>query len=158
MDNINIESLFHCKTRNSSRTLDVKAITQSHRPFDTDILIETREKKRKTLLNYYVKFHDTCLKKIEIANNLGKTDLLYTITESIPNCIEYKPKECIEYIKNKLDQDFFDTYVVDDKTLFITWLYIEANKEKIKKDNEANNDDIYDKHDNHNNHNHNKKI
>lgn len=131
MDKINIESLFHCKTRSSSRTLDIKAITRSQRPFDTDILIETRERKRVTLLNYYLKFYDTCLKKIEIANNLGKTDLLFTVTESIPNCPEYKPIDCIEYIKKKLDQGFFDTYIVGNRTLFITWIYIEANKEKI---------------------------
>jgi hypothetical protein len=77
MDKINIESLFHCKTHNnSSRTLDVRTITQCKRPFDTTMLIETRERKRKQLLSYYFKFHETCLKKIEIANNLGKTDLL----------------------------------------------------------------------------------
>lgn len=131
MDKINIENLFHCKTNNSSKMLDVKAITKNQKSFDTDILIETRERKRKTLLNYYIKFYNTCLKKIEIANNLGKTDLLYTVTEFIPNCIEYKPIECIKYIKNKLDNDLFDTYIIDDKTLFVTWLYIEANKQNI---------------------------
>lgn len=131
MDKINIENLFHCKTHNSSNTLDIKTITQCQRPFDTDILIETREKKRKTLLNYYLKYYDTCLKKIEIANNLGKTDLLFTVTEFIPNCPEYKSKDCLIYIKKKLDQKFFDTYIINNKTLFITWLYIEANKESL---------------------------
>lgn len=131
MDKINIESLFHCKTHNSSRTLDIKTITKSQKPFNTDTLIETRERKRRTLLNFYLKFYDTCLKKIEVANNLGKTDLLYTVTEFIPNCHEYKSIDCIEYIKKKLDKEFFDTYIIGNKTLFITWLYIEANKDKI---------------------------
>jgi hypothetical protein len=131
MDKINIENLFHCKTHINTKILDVRAITNNQKIFNTDTLIETREKKRKTLLNYYLKFYDICLKKIEIANNLNKTDLLYTVTEFIPNCPEYKPIDCIEYIKEKLENNFFDTYIVGNKTLFITWLYLEANKEKL---------------------------
>ena len=129
MNKINIENLFNCRTNNRSKNLDVKAITQCQKPFDIDTLIETREKKRKTLLNYYIKFYDMCLKKIEIANNLGKTDLLYTVKEFIPNCHEYKPSNCIEYIKNKLQLDHFNICILNSKTLFITWLYIESNKE-----------------------------
>lgn len=132
MEKINIENLFHCTTHdNTGKALDVKAITQSQKPFDTDILIETRERKRKILLNCYIKFYDKCLKKIEIANNVGKTDLLYSVSESIPNFPEYKPIDCIGYIRNKLENDSFDTYIVGNKTIFITWLYIEANREKI---------------------------
>ena len=152
MDKLNIENLFHCKTHSSSKILDVKTITRNQRPFDTDILIETRERKRKTLLNYYLKFHDTCLKKIEIANNLGRTDLLYSVTEFIPNCPEYKPIDCVEYIKNKLDKNFFDTYIVGNKTLFITWLYLEANKENLNSNNTDN--DKHDEYNNHDNHKH----
>jgi hypothetical protein len=133
MEKINIESLFHCKTHSNERkTLDVKAITQSQKPFDTDILIETKEKRRKNLLNNYIKFYDLCLKKIEIANNLGKTDLLYAVAEFIPNCPDYKSADCIAYIKGKLERDSFDTYIIGNKTLFITWVYLEANREKIK--------------------------
>lgn len=137
MDKINIESLFpaykthHCDNK---KTLDVKVISQNQRPFDTNILIETRARKRKILLNHYSKFYETCLKKIEIANNLGKTDLLFTVTEMIFNCPEYKPIDCILYIKKKLNEDLFDTHIINHRTLFITWLYLEVNKEKFIND------------------------
>ena len=129
MDKINIENLFHCKTQSSNKILDVKSIVQNKKSFNIDVLIEVREKKRKELLNNYVKYHEKCLQKIEIANNLGKTDLLYTVDQSIADCPEYKSIDCIEFIKNKLEKELFDTYVVNNKTLFITWLYLEANKE-----------------------------
>ena len=132
MERINIESLFNCKTHNnSSKTLDIKSISQPKKSFDIENLIETRERKRKRLLNYYLKFHENCLKKIEIANNLAKTDLLYSVTPTIINFPEYNSLECIKYIKNKLDQEYFDTYIVDENTLFITWLYLEVNREKL---------------------------
>lgn len=131
MDKLNIENLFHCKTRSqSAKTLDIEAITQKKKSFDIDVLIETREKKRENLLNCYVKFYENCLRKIEIANNLGKTDLLYSVSEFVPNCPEYKAEDCIEYIKKKLEKKLFDTCIVENKTLFITWIYLEINKEK----------------------------
>lgn len=132
MEKINIENLLHCKI-NSTNSLDIESMTKRRKPFDTDSLIKTREIKRKRLLNYYIKFYDNCLKKIEIANNLGKTDLLYCVDTIIYDCPEYRPIDCIKYIKNKLDQDFFDTYIVENKTLFITWIYLEVNRENINK-------------------------
>lgn len=133
MDKINIENLFHCKTKlvsNSSNILDVNSIVHNNKSFNINDLIETREKKRILLLNNYIKYYDKCLKKIEIANNLDKTDLLYSVDEYILDCPEYKSIDCIKYIKNKLEQDFFDTYIINNNTLFITWLYLEVNREK----------------------------
>jgi hypothetical protein len=136
MEKLNIESLFRCKTNNHTntlKTLDVKAISQIKKDFDTTTLIESRERKRKKLLEQYVKTHENCLRKIEIANKMGKSDLLYSVTDRIVNCPEYDPINSVEYIKRKLDSEFFDTYIVSKNTLFITWLYIELNQENAKK-------------------------
>lgn len=127
MEKINIESLFQCRTHHSSNTLDVRSITHSRRPFDIDVLIETRERKRQKLLGYYTRNYDACLKKIEVANTLGKTDLLYSVRDYILNCPEYRAIDCVEYIREKLHAHHFNTYRVDDKTIFITWLYLETN-------------------------------
>jgi len=132
MDKINIENLFNCKTHNNrKRILDVEVITQCQKPFDIDTLIETRERKRKILLNYYISFYDSCLQKIEIANKLGKTDLLFTVKDFIPNCPEFKARNCLEYIKKKLQNDYFNIFILNNKTLFITWLYLEANRDTL---------------------------
>ena len=135
MEKLNIESLFSCKTKNHKstfKTLDVKTISQIKKDFDTNTLIESREKKRLKLLDHYVKAYDNCLKKIEIANKMGKSDLLYSVTDKILSCPEYDSINSIDYIKRKLDSEYFDTYVVSNNTLFITWLYIELNQENAK--------------------------
>jgi hypothetical protein len=136
MDKINIENLSNYKTQNNpNRTLDVKTVIQSNKTFNITSLLLVREKKRKQLLEYYNSFHRQCLRKIEAVNKLGKTDLLYTVDIQVPNCPEYKPLDCIEFIKKKLEQDSFDTCVVNNNTLFITWLYLEVNKEKTVRHN-----------------------
>lgn len=128
MDKLSLESLFKCKTHNNtSDVLDVRTITRNQKPFDINVLIQTRQRKREKLLSYYEKSYDICLKKIEIANNLGKTDLLYIVRDSVPCCPQYRSRNCIEYIKDRLQQKYFNIHVVDDKTLFITWLYLEIN-------------------------------
>ena len=127
MERINIENLFDCKTNSDSHLLDIKVITQGEKPFNIDTLIETRERRRKILLDHYVKFYNSCLKKIEIANKLGRTDLLFSINDFIPNCPEFKPRNCLEYIREKLQTEYFNICILNDRTLFITWLYLEAN-------------------------------
>jgi len=138
MNNINIENLFKCKTRNNKPgVLDVKTITHVKEQFNVNKLIETKKSKREKLLYYYRKAYENCIAKIDVANKLGKTDLLYTVKEFITNCPGYQPQYCIEYIKNKLQNDLFNTYIIDHKTIFITWLYIEMNKDSINPSNNA---------------------
>ena len=127
MEKINIETLFHCKT-NRYQDMDIKSIVATKKGFNISSLIETRERKRKSLLENFNKLYQLCLRKVEIMNKLGKMDLLFTVPLKIPNQCDYDSIECLKFIKDKLDNDFFDTYIVNSDTLFITWLYLEVNR------------------------------
>lgn len=134
MDKLSLESLFKCKTHNDigrggseGGGLDVNTITRNQKVFDVNVLIETRVRRREKLLGYYEKSFEICVKKIEVANHLGKTDLLFIVREFVPNCPSYRSRNCVEYIRDRLQQKCFNIHVVDSKTLFITWLYLEVN-------------------------------
>lgn len=129
MDKISIESLFKCKTGNS-KILDVKSITKSYHAtdeYDVKKLIEIKDNRRKKLVEIHNNMYDRCIKKIHLANSLGRTDLLYTIPFLIRDLPEYNPLECLIYVENRLKSLCFDTYIVNKTTIFITWIYLEAN-------------------------------
>ncbi|AYV84658.1 MAG: hypothetical protein Hyperionvirus33_1, partial [Hyperionvirus sp.] len=98
MDKLSLESLFGCKTHNNREgdVLDVRSITRNQKAFDVGVLLETREKKRVKLLGYYEKAFEICIKKIEVANNLGKTDLMFSVREFVPCCPQYGARGCID--------------------------------------------------------------
>lgn len=131
MDKLSLESLFKCTTNNNTtNVLDVRTITRNQKPFDVNVLLETRQKKREKLLIIYQKTYELCIKNIELANNLGKTDLIFTIRDFVSSCPEYKSINCINYIRDRLQKKLFNIYVVDNKTIFITWLYLEVNTDQ----------------------------
>lgn len=136
MEKFNIENLFYCKTLGNDRSnaLDVLSIAKqsSSKSFTVNNLIETRENTRKRILRKYMEMYEGCLKKIDIANNLKKTDLLYTVKESIPSFPEYNPNDCIDFIQSKLHECYMDTHKINRCTLFITWVYIELNKKDFE--------------------------
>lgn len=138
MNKINIENIYRCKTlsSNSNNPIDVRTIAKqtASKSFQINHLIEKCENKRKTILKHYIDMYEKCIKKIDIANNLNKTDLLYTVKQYIPECPGYRSIDCVEYIRNKLHDNFLDTCRIDDCTIFITWLYIEVNKENMAKE------------------------
>ena len=143
MNKINVETFFSNNKSNfhdsKSGNFDVVSISKQFddRLFNVNNLIEARETKRRQVLSRYSEMYNLCLQKIEVANNLKKTDLLYAVKDSVPDCPEYNPSDCIDYIKTKLEDIYMDTYKIDNKTIFITWLYIEANKNNsIKKNKE----------------------
>ena len=116
MEKINIESLFNCKTASTqSKTIDVATIASIPKTSHVGIILKANERKRIFLLNYYRKEYESCIKKIEAANSLGKTDLLFTVTESIRSHPEYDSIECVNYIKEKLEDNYFDTFIADKK-------------------------------------------
>jgi len=138
MDKLNIENLFNCKTGHN-QVLDVKTLINTHdNSFDIKKLIDTREQKRKKLIDTYIKLYAQCINKITIANSLGKNDLLYSVTTYIKDVPNYKPDECLIYIQERIKSLYMDTYIVNKTTIFITWAYIEAN---IKLEDDKNNAD-----------------
>lgn len=131
---MNIENIYKCKTlkHGSPNLLSVSTIAKqtSLRPksFNVDMLMQKREIKRKKILDNFTEMYEQCVRKIEIANDLNKTDLLFCVKNHIPDCPDYDPDFCVDYIRNKLHDLHFDTYKINNTTIFITWLYMETNK------------------------------
>ena len=127
MNKFNINELFNVNINQDNKVLDVKSIYQPVRSFNIKMILDNKNRKRKTLLDIYIKSYNICVKKIEIANSLDKSDLLYTVDAFMPSVPEYNSLDCINYIKTKLTEAYFDVCIVDRKTLFITWIYLEIN-------------------------------
>lgn len=127
MDKLNIENLFNCKT-GTNQVLDVKSLINTHdNSFDIKKLIDTREQRRKKLIDSYIRAYVQCINKVTIANSLGKTDLLYSVASYIKDVPSYRPEDCLKYIEQRIKSLYMDTYIVNRTTIFITWVYIEAN-------------------------------
>ena len=53
------------------------------------------------------------------------------VQEYLAETPDYVAKFCVDYISNKLKANYFDTYIMNPTTIFVTWKFIEANKEKL---------------------------
>lgn len=110
-----------------------KILSNNNHNFNVEFLIKRREENRIKLIKEYQSYYSKCLQKIEIADKLQKTDLLFTVDKYVYNCPLYNSHDCIKYISEKLIENYFDTYQINDNTIFITWLYIEANRMNYNK-------------------------
>jgi cytidylate kinase len=128
LDRINIDNLF-CKTDN--KPLDVYSLynveenrVKNKIKFSIDKLINAKEEKKKKLYQQYKKIYNICLNKIDLANSVGKTEMIYDVPIYIHKCDNYTPAECLEYIEDKLKELNIDTLVLSHSALFICWINI----------------------------------
>ena len=96
--------------------------------FNAEYLIKTNKEKREKLLKIYNKYYAHCIEKIKLFHNSGKFDLIYDIPDKMPNDVNYIPKYCMDFIELKLKENYMDIYRINNKTIFITWKYIESSK------------------------------
>jgi hypothetical protein len=136
MDKLNIKNL----TQNESydfKDFDINSLSNvglansydNILKFNADILIKKRIEKREKLLNIYLKYYKICVEKITQQNNVNKYDLFFNVPNYIVECPEYNGKNCILYIQEKLKNNHFDTFIIENNTIFITWKYLELNKD-----------------------------
>ena len=137
MDKISIKTLVpDTKVGNSkSNILDINSLMtinnsyeDSIKNFNAEYLIKTNKEKREKLLALYNKYYAHCIEKIKLFHNSGKLDLIFDVPDKIPDNADYIPKYCMDFIETKLRQNYMDTYRIDNKTIFITWKYIESHK------------------------------
>jgi len=137
MDKLSIKNLVpEVKVGDSkSNILDIKSMItinssceDSINNFNAEYLIKTSKEKREKLLKVYNKYYAHCIEKIKLFHNAGKVDLIYEIPHSITENIDYIPKYCMDYIEKKLNDNYMDTFRIDNRTVFITWKYIESSK------------------------------
>lgn len=102
--------------------------------FSSNILLERIKKRRKKKLNYYKQMLKYCHEQIENADNDQGTDVVFTIVETMPEFKDFNPRECLEYISIKLREEDFDTTILTDTIMFITWKYLELKIETSKQE------------------------
>lgn len=138
--NMNIENLMPSNNHNYNRTkkLDVYTIssgkqinTDPDRDFNSNDLLSTIYERRKKLRNWLVDMYNLCCNKIKDADSFGLTDIVFELPPIILENSSYKHRDCIEYISKNLRDQNIDTLILDDSKLFITWKFIELNKEKF---------------------------
>jgi len=137
MNNISIKNLVPDVKIGDSRSniLDIDSLMtinntyeESIKNFSADYLIKTNKEKREKLLKIYNRFYAHCIEKIKLFHNAGKFDLIYDVPDKVTDNLDYIPKYCMDFIEFKLKENYMDTFRIDNKTIFITWKYIESSK------------------------------
>lgn len=133
MDRINIDNLFSNNSDNK-RPLDVYSIYQNEDKnknkikFNIDKLINAKEEKKKKVFIQYNKIYNMCLNKIDTANRINKTDIIYDVPLFIYRCEEYNVLDCLKYLQDKLRDIYIDTLIILPSSIFISWANIDVNR------------------------------
>ena len=78
----------------------------------------------------YKKIYNICLNKIDTANSMRKTDIIFEIPRLIFRCPEYDPFECLNYLEKKLRNLDMDTLRMSGLFIFISWQNIKKNRKR----------------------------
>jgi len=134
---MNIENLMPSNNNNYNRnkgilTVDMisngsKINVEPDRDFDSTKLLNSINDRRKKKRNWLVDMYNQCCAKIKDADDSGLTDIIFTLPEIIVENSSYKHIEAIEYVSKNLRDQKIDTYIIDNRSLFVTWKYLELN-------------------------------
>jgi len=139
MNRININNLFPSSTTsitgNSYKPLDINSLFHpEEQRFDSKVnfsiekLINVREEKKNKIRKKYKKIFTLCLNKITVVNNLNKTDIIYDIPDAIFRCPDYNQLDCMDFLQSRLRRLYMDTLTLSNRSIFISWLNIEDNR------------------------------
>ncbi len=141
---MNIETLMPSSNHNYNRnigTINVDMISAGRcinsdpeKDFNSHELLKNIYDKRKKRRNWLVEMYNLCCNKIKDADDNGITDIVFELPPIIMENSKYMHKEAIEYISKNLRDQHIDTLLLDNKSLFITWKYLELNIEKHMKE------------------------
>lgn len=136
MDQISISNLF--PSSSDFKPLDVYSLyntkeqrIQNQLNFNIERLVKLREERKNKIFVQYDKIFNACLNKINRANNLHKTEVLFDIPEGIYGHNDYNPLQCIEYIDKKLKDMCLDTLILK-QSIYISWLNLSDNLKQPK--------------------------
>jgi len=127
----------------SSGKLDINCISRDkfindtpEQNFNSDVLLKNIKKKRNNIRNIFVNSYNLCCEKIKEADNMSLTDIIFELPISMfisnPDC---KYIDIINYIDNNLKKQKLNTYIINNRKIFITWKFIELNKENLYENN-----------------------
>jgi hypothetical protein len=139
MDKFNIETLFPSKNDADKKKrygkLDIRTLyptpeqkNEDDEKFSVEIIIAKKEERKKVIKKLYKNQFADCMKKIKLAHDFHKTNLIYEIPIQKCSYPEYNVLDCVELIEKKLDKHCFDFYRFNDNFIFISWDNIQENK------------------------------
>lgn len=76
------------------------------------------EKKAQDL--YETKYNE-CLMKINSAIDVNMTDIFFQVLDAHFGCKLYVPLKCLNFIQEKLRKKNFDTLIISNNRIFISW-------------------------------------
>ena len=139
MDKINLNNLFPGSVNRSRKPLNVyslynnkKSITENNIDFNINNFIAKKEEKKKKLEEIYKKVFRMCLKKINTANKIDQVDIIYDVPDNIFRNPDYDTYECLQFLQKRLRKLFLDALILSNKSIFISWINIESNRDKQK--------------------------
>jgi hypothetical protein len=133
MEKISIKNLFKesCKFGelnvhtlcNVNNNKDKEKVT-----LNIDRLIHLRDERENRILIQYDKIYHNCLLKITAANEANKTAIVFTVPDALFGHNNYDTSKCIDFIDNKLKEEKFDTLILNDISIYISWLNLGKNR------------------------------
>ena len=150
LKNFNIENLFssneskpYTNGKLDINTLFKNNLQDSNFVFDSDTLLNGVRKRKVKLEDTHIDIFKGCCRTITSANDTGITDIFYEVPENIIECIDYDPKICMKFIKEKLNEHNISSLIIKKSRtkMFITWKDLEkklAEKEENEKTNNIN--------------------
>lgn len=152
LKNLNIENLFSskdCKPQSNGK-LDINTLFKNNIDdsfvFDSDILLNGVRKRKLKLEDTHADIFKGCCRTITSANEAGITDIFYEVPADVIECIDYDPKVCMKYVKDKLNEHNISSLIIEkSKTkMFITWKDLEKRLADKKKLDNINTSSVFD--------------
>jgi hypothetical protein len=120
---LDINSLFSGTATNPDVVIDIGAET----------LIERKKKRKDDLQRQYMLEYKRCWERIDAADLDRLNETIFEVLPEVERFPEYSPVDCVELIQDKLrTEEFMDTVILgDNKSIYISWANIEANRDKF---------------------------
>lgn len=139
---LNIQDLFGKFDHNysSSGRIDLESLFRKHTPsdeyrFDSTILLETVKKRKQKFKKFCSELFQICCETMISANDSGLTDIIFEVPDVVPECVDYKPAECLKFINEKLKEQKLSSLLLSKTKIFISWSNLEK---KISEEDEKN--------------------
>ena len=132
MDKITINNIFS-KSTGRTRPLTVQTLfnppkINKYNRLDVDSLLKVHEDRHKKVLQQYERIYEMCSKRIRVANNLNKSEIIYEVPTARFMCPGYKSEECLKRLEKGLDELYMDTMILNSTSIFISWKNMRQNR------------------------------
>lgn len=134
MNKINIQNIFGSNQKlnkpsdKKEESLNIENLVKSN-AFENyitdDYLVHKikniKQKDDKKLIDLYSSMYTKCLRRIDNLINSTNSYLIHNVDVSQYGYDKYVPLECILFIKASLDESGFDTEIISENSIFVSW-------------------------------------